>query len=222
MHRGRFVVLEGIDGCGKSTQVQALRDWLPRSGLMPRDAQVVVTREPGGTAFGVALRELLLHPPADQVPGERAELLLYAADRAQHVAECIKPSLDAGHWVISDRFSGSTAAYQGFGRGLPLEAILQLEQFASDGLKPDLTLWLDLPFEEALQRRSHRAKDRIEAQGQAFLERVYSGFQMLAEGAGWWRVEARGPATEVTEGCCRALLECFPMLNDVAASHGKP
>ncbi|MFN5466115.1 MAG: dTMP kinase [Cyanobacteriota bacterium] len=224
--RGRFVVLEGIDGCGKTTQIEALREWLPKSGLMPRTAKVVVTREPGGTAFGAALRELLLHPPAHQVPGARAELLLYAADRAQHVAERIEPSLAAGHWVLSDRFSGSTAAYQGFGRGLPLEAIDQLEQFATGGLLPDLTLWLDVPLEESLQRRSKRAKkrleDRIEAEGQAFLKRVHIGFQTLADGAGWWRVEAMGQPTEVTERCCQALLECFPMLKDEAVAHGRP
>ncbi len=223
--RGRFVVLEGIDGCGKTTQIEALRNWLPNSGLMPRTADVVVTREPGGTAFGEALRELLLHPPAHQVPGERAELLLYAADRAQHVAERIEPSLAAGHWVLSDRFSGSTAAYQGFGRGLPLEAIHQLEQFATHGLQPDLTLWLDVPLEESLQRRNRRTnerlEDRIEAEGQAFLKRVHNGFQTLAEGAGWWRVAAMGHPSEVSERCCQALLECFPMLEDDGVAHGR-
>lgn len=219
-HRGRFVVLEGIDGCGKTTQIEALRDWLPRSGLMPRAAEVVVTREPGGTAFGAALRDLLLHPPAEQVPVERAELLLYAADRAQHVAERIRPSLAAGHWVLSDRFSGSTSAYQGFGRHLPMEAIHQLEQFATDGLQPDLTLWLDVPLEEALQRRHHRGKDRIEAEGEAFLQRVHNGFQVLAETAGWRRVEATGHPTAVTERCYQALLECFPCPDDAGATHG--
>lgn len=219
-HRGRFVVLEGIDGCGKTTQIEALRSWLPRSGLMPRHSQVVVTREPGGTAFGGALRDLLLHPPAHQVPGERAELLLYAADRAQHVAERIAPSLTAGHWVLSDRFSGSTEAYQGYGRGLPLEAIHQLEQFATDGLRPDLTLWLDLPLEQALLRRRHCGQDRIEAEGEAFLQRVHTGFQVLAEGAGWRRVEATGRPTEVSERCFRALLERFPMADGVVAPHG--
>lgn len=219
--RGRFVVLEGIDGCGKTTQIEALRDWLPRSGLLPQHAKVVVTREPGGTAFGEALRDLLLHPPAHQVPGQRAELLLYAADRAQHVAERIVPTLAAGHWVLSDRFSGSTEAYQGFGRGLPLEAIHQLAQFATDGLQPDLTLWLDVSLEEALHRRRQRRKDRIEAEGEAFLQRVQAGFQVLAEGEGWERVEASGPPSEVAERCCAALLERFAKPDGGAVPHGR-
>jgi dTMP kinase len=113
--RGCFLVLEGIDGCGKTTQLERLRAWLPSSGLMPPGAELVVTREPGGTGLGLALRQLLLHPPGDAAPGSTAELLLYAADRAQHVQQCIAPALAAGHWVLSDRFSGSTAAYQGHG-----------------------------------------------------------------------------------------------------------
>lgn len=207
--RGRFVVLEGIDGCGKTTQLEALRAWLPQSGLLATHARVVVTREPGGTPFGEALRDLLLHPPADQVPAQRAELLLYAADRAQHVVERIAPALAAGHWVLSDRYSGSTEAYQGHGRGLPLEAIRQLEQFATDGLTPDLTIWLDVPLPETLQRRRHRGKDRMEAEGEAFLQRVHEGFQTLAQDRGWWRVEAVGDPTAVSERCRMALLERF-------------
>jgi dTMP kinase len=217
--RGRFVVLEGIDGCGKTTQLEALRHWLPGSGLMPDSAELVVTREPGGTAFGGALRELLLHPPAHQVPGERAELLLYAADRAQHVAERIVPSLLAGHWVLCDRYSGSTEAYQGHGRGLGLEAIRQLEQFATDGLQPDLTLWLDVPLEEALLRRGHRGKDRIEAEGEAFLQRVHQGFQLLARRSGWRRVEATGHAMAVLQRCQLALLEHFSGGDGSATPH---
>jgi dTMP kinase len=207
--RGRFVVLEGIDGCGKTTQIEALRHWLPASGLIPAGCGLVVTREPGGTAFGQALRDLLLHPPAHQVPLERAELLLYAADRAQHVAECIAPSLAGGQWVLSDRFSGSTTAYQGHARGLSLEAIHQLEQFATAGLQPDLTLWLDVPVEQALLRRRDRGQDRIEAEGEGFLERVRNGFQVLCQGAGWRRVDAMGDPGLVTERCCQALQECF-------------
>lgn len=216
---GRFVVLEGIDGSGKTTQIQALQEWLPTSGLIPPRKELVVTREPGGTAFGRALRELLLHPPTLLVPGERAELLLYAADRAQHVAERIAPSLAAGHWVLSDRFSGSTEAYQGHGRGLPLEAIRQLERFATAGLRPDLTLWLDLPLEEAVQRRRHRRGDRIEAEGEAFLARVHAGFQALAAGEAWWRVEATGDPATVAERCRQALRERFPAAHPSAPSH---
>ena len=104
--RGRFLVLEGIDGCGKTTQIEALKQWLPSSGLMPEGAQLLVTREPGGTALGQALRQLLLHPPGDAAPESTAELLLYAADRAQHVQQRIAPALEAGHWVLGERFVG--------------------------------------------------------------------------------------------------------------------
>ena len=129
--RGRFLVLEGIDGCGKTTQIEALKAWLPASGLMPEGAQLLVTREPGGTALGQALRQMLLHPPGEAAPESTAELLLYAADRAQHVQQRIAPALAAGHWVLSDRFVGSTAAYQGYGRGLSLDLIDQLAAIAT-------------------------------------------------------------------------------------------
>jgi len=203
---GRFVVLEGIDGCGKTTQLQHLGQWLPTSGLMPAGARLLTSREPGGTPLGRALRELLLHPPADASPCSDAELLLYAADRAQHVAQVIRPALEAGDWVLCDRFSGSTAAYQGYGRGLPLERIAALEGFATGGLEPDLTLWLDLPLEESLRRRGGRAADRIEASGQAFLERVAAGFATLARQRGWQRVDALQSSEMVTQECQAALL----------------
>ncbi len=203
--RGRFVVLEGIDGCGKSTQLQALASWLPGSGLLPEGAQVRLTREPGGTALGQALRELLLHPPGVAAPEPTAELLLYAADRAQHVQQLIEPALAAGHWVLSDRFSGSTAAYQGYGRGLPLQLIVQLEQIATGGLQPDLTLWLDLPLAEACRRRGDRPADRIEAAGDAFLDRVQQGFAALAAARGWQSIAADAPPQAVTRACQQAL-----------------
>ena len=203
--RGRFVVLEGVDGCGKSTQLEALSRWLPTSGLLAAGAELVVTREPGGTALGAALRQLLLHPPGEAAPQPMAELLLYAADRAQHVEQCIRPALAAGHWVLSDRFSGSTAAYQGYGRGLDLARIAQLEQLATGGLAPDLTLWLELPLAESLRRRGERTADRIEASGEVFLQRVIDGFAVLAAGRGWRRVDATG-APERVAAACRGLL----------------
>jgi dTMP kinase len=196
--RGRFLVLEGIDGCGKTTQLQRLQAWLPESGLMPPGAALLVTREPGGTALGLALRQLLLHPPGDAAPGTTAELLLYAADRAQHVQQRIEPALAAGHWVLSDRFSGSTAAYQGHGRGLPLALIDQLAAIATAGLQPDLTLLLELPLAEALRRRGQRPADRIEAGGEAFLQRVCGGFAQLAEQQGWCRIDAGQPLEDVS------------------------
>ena len=188
--RGRFWVLEGIDGCGKTTQIEALKQWLPSSGLMPEGAQLLVTREPGGTALGQALRQLLLHPPGDAAPESPAELLLYAADRAQHVQQRIAPALEAGHWVLGDRFVGSTAAYQGYGRGLSLALIEQLAGIATAGLEPDLTVLLEIPLAESLRRRGHRPADRIEASGEAFLARVCAGFTALAQQYGWCRIEA--------------------------------
>jgi dTMP kinase len=211
--RGRFVVLEGIDGCGKSTQLDALAAWLPHSGLLGPGCELVVTREPGGTALGRALRQLLLHPPNEAAPETTAELLLYAADRAQHVQQLIAPALAAGHWVLSDRFSGSTAAYQGHGRGLPLALIDQLEQIATAGLVPDLTLWLDLPLAEASRRRRDRhgdhGPDRIEAGGDAFLARVHQGFAVLADQRGWLAIAADQPPEPVSAACRRALQQRF-------------
>ena len=188
--RGRFLVMEGIDGCGKTTQMQRLAEWLPSSGLMPSGAQLVQTREPGGTPLGQALRQLLLHPPEAVAPGPVAELLLYAADRAQHVDQVIRPALERGDWVLSDRFAGSTLAYQGYGRELNRELIAQLEQIATTGLQPDATFLLDLPLAVSQSRRADQANDRIEAAGQAFLERVSEGFRVLAAGRGWWCIDA--------------------------------
>jgi dTMP kinase len=205
-----LVVLEGIDGCGKTTQLQRLMDWLPGSGLLVQGCQVVLTREPGGTPLGLALRQLLLHPPQGAAPLTTAELLLYAADRAQHVEQVIQPALAAGHWVLSDRFSGSTAAYQGYGRGLDHSLIGQLETIATLGLKPDLTLWLDLPLAESLRRRGGRAPDRIEAGGQPFLERVAFGFATLASQRGWIRIDAAPQPSLVSEACQAAVLALGP------------
>jgi dTMP kinase len=203
--RGRFVVLEGIDGCGKTTQLEALRQWLPTSGLMPPSAQLVVTREPGGTALGQALRELLLHPPDDCQPAPMAELLLYAADRAQHVAQVIRPALDRGDWVLCDRFTGSTAAYQGYGRWLDLEAIYALESIATGDLVPDLTLWLDVSLAESRRRRGGQLADRIEGEGVAFLGRVADGFLELTMQRDWVCVNADQPVTDVTTTCCNII-----------------
>jgi len=205
MPRGRFVVLEGIDGCGKTTQLEALSRWLPTSGLLAPGAQVVCTREPGGTFLGQALRQLLLHPPEGQAPCSRTELLLYAADRAQHVEERILPALAAGHWVLSDRFTGSTVAYQGDGRGLDRELIAELEGMATGGLQADLTFWLELPLAAALRRRGDRPADRIEAAGEPFLGRVAAGFARLAAERGWQRLDASQPVAAVTAAACEHL-----------------
>jgi dTMP kinase len=204
--RGHFVVLEGIDGCGKTTQIEALRQWLPTSGLLPPGAGVTVSREPGGTALGQALRGLLLHPFDEAAPVPRAELLLYAADRAQHVETVLRPALERGDWVLCDRFTGSTAAYQDYGRGLPLGLIDTLSDIATGGLSADLTLWLDVPLAESYRRRGGQLADRIEGEGVAFLGRVADGFLDLAMQRSWVRIAAGQPVAAVTAACCRAMV----------------
>jgi dTMP kinase len=212
--RGRFIVLEGIDGCGKTTQLEALRQWLPTSGLMPTGARVVVSREPGGTALGQALRELLLHPPGEAAPVPRAELLLYAADRAQHVKTVLRPALDAGDWVLCDRFTGSTAAYQGYGRGWPVALLDTLETLTTGGLQADLTLWLDVSLIDSCWRRREQLADRLEAEGVAFLARVAHGFERLADQRDWTRIDAGQPVAAVTGDCCRAMVRQFGGFNE--------
>jgi dTMP kinase len=198
--------LEGIDGCGKTTQLEALRQWLPSSGLLPFGARVIVSREPGGTALGQALRELLLHPPGEAAPVPRAELLLYAADRAQHVETVLRPALERGDWVLCDRFTGSTAAYQGYGRGEDLGLIDTLENLATGGLQADLTLWLDVRLVESRRRRGGQPGDRIEGEGESFLGHVRVGFSYLAEQRGWTGINAEQPVAAVTAECCRAMV----------------
>jgi dTMP kinase len=204
---GRFIVLDGIDGCGKSTQIRHLAQWLPASGLMPSTASLICTREPGGTPLGQSIRELLLHTEADQVPSVTAELLLYAADRAQHVDTVIRPALLRGDWVLSDRFAGSTLAYQGYGRGLDRQLIARLEAIATTGLEPDLTAWLMVPVEVSLQRRHGQKEDRIEAEGRAFLHRVADGFAVLAEQRNWCRFDAQQSVSKLSQQLEQTLRE---------------
>ena len=211
---GRLLVLEGIDGCVKTTQLRHLANWLPRSGLMPEGARLHLTREPGGTALGMALRKLVLHPPGDASPEPLAELLLYAADRAQHVAQLIRPALEQGHWVLSDRFSGSTLAYQGYGRELDLDLIQQLEQIATAGLVPDLTFWLELSVEESLVRRDARSNDRIEAEGVDFLTRVATGFAVLARERSWVQLQADQQVESVSSALESQLKHHFGPLQE--------
>ena len=175
------MVLEGIDGCGKSTQVRRLADRL----------DAVSTFEPGATPLGASLRSLLLDPAGDPV-AERTEALLMAADRAQHVAQVVAPALDAGRWVVSDRFAASTLAYQGYGRGLDLGDLRALVGWATGGLHPDLTVLLDLPVEVAAARRQGGRADRMEAEGLAFQRRVADGYLALAaeRDAPWLVVDA--------------------------------
>ena len=204
---GRFIVLDGIDGCGKSTQIRHLAQWLPVSGLMPSTAALICTREPGGTPLGQSIRDLLLHTEADQVPSVTAELLLYAADRAQHVDTVIRPALLRGDWVLSDRFAGSTLAYQGYGRGLDHQLITRLESIATTGLVPDLTACLMVPVEVSLQRRHGEKEDRIEAEGRAFLHRVADGFAVLAEQRHWCQLDAQQSVSQLSQALEQTLRE---------------
>ena len=204
---GRFIVLDGIDGCGKSTQIRHLAQWLPVSGLMPSTAGLICTREPGGTPLGQSIRDLLLHTEADQVPSVTAELLLYAADRAQHVDTVIRPALLRGDWVLSDRFAGSTLAYQGYGRGLDHQLITRLESIATTGLVPDLTACLMVPVEVSLQRRHGEKEDRIEAEGRAFLHRVADGFAVLAEQRHWCQLDAQQSVPQLSQALEQTLWE---------------
>jgi dTMP kinase len=204
---GRFIVLDGIDGCGKSTQIRHLAQWLPVSGLMPSTAGLICTREPGGTPLGQSIRDLLLHTEADQVPSVTAELLLYAADRAQHVDTVIRPALQRGDWVLSDRFAGSTLAYQGYGRGLDRQLITRLESIATTGLVPDLTACLMVPVEVSLQRRHGEKEDRIEAEGRAFLHRVADGFAVLAEQRHWCQLDAQQSVSQLSQALEQTLRE---------------
>ncbi|MEM9770112.1 MAG: dTMP kinase [Cyanobacteria bacterium P01_D01_bin.73] len=177
--QGRLITFEGIDGVGKTTQLQCVRSWLADAGWA---RSLVATREPGGTAIGRHLRSVLLQID-DETLDDRAELLLYAADRAQHLAEVIMPALEAGQWVLCDRFTDSTIAYQGFGRGLDMGLVEQSVEIATQGVKPDLTLWFDVDPTLAVARRQARSGkgDRLEAAGLEFQQRVREGFQALAK-----------------------------------------
>ncbi len=177
---GRLIVFEGIEGGGKSSQLQLTEQWLLAGGL-GKSVDVMTTREPGGTGLGKRLRSLLLNDH-ELTLDPRSELLLYAADRAQHVQEVLKPQLEQGKLILCDRFIDSTTAYQGYGRGLDLNLIQQLNAIASDGLESHLTLWLDVAVETGLKRVKQRGKrDRLEADDLAFHHRVRQGYIALAK-----------------------------------------
>ena len=179
MTRGWFITLEGIEGSGKTTQAAILAD-----ALRLRGNQVMVTREPGGTHAGEFIRAIFLDSSISLEV--TAELLLVLADRAQHVREKLRPALDAGQIVISDRYSDSTIAYQGYGRGLDLKLVHDLNRLASDGITPDLTIVLDCPPEIGLERSKARAegairaRDRFEGEQIEFHRRVRDGFRAIA------------------------------------------
>ena len=175
--RGLFITFEGVEGAGKSTQIRRLAANLKREGV-----SVLVTREPGGTPISERIREVLLERQHHKMVST-TELLLYAAARSQHVAQCIAPALAEGQIVISDRFGDAMVAYQGHGRGLDLELIHHLNRVATDGLVPDLTIVLDVPVKVGRERtrRRRRALDRLELEDFEFHQRVREGYLTIAK-----------------------------------------
>ena len=174
--KGRFISLEGIEGTGKSTQAKLLSDYLKEKGF-----EVVLTEEPGGTQIGLRIRELLLSVEHKGMTAV-TELLLYNASRSQHIREIIVPAISSGAIVITDRFTDSTIAYQGFGRGIDLSLINSIDLIATERLRPDITILLDLDAEVGLKRNKGINKtDRLELEDLEFHQRVRNGYHNLAE-----------------------------------------
>ncbi|MEP7011216.1 MAG: dTMP kinase [Acidobacteriota bacterium] len=202
--RGLFVTFEGIDGSGKSTALRRAGEWLAARGLPVR-----TTHEPGGTPLGDAIRGIFLDPRWGHVDGT-VELLLVFASRRQHLQEVIEPALAAGEVVLCDRFTDSTLAYQGAGRGVPRGRIDEIDQIATAGRRPDLTLYFDLPLDEAARRMGAAERgghDRLDGETRAFATRVRDGYRALAaaEPERFRVIDAAGPQPE-TEAAVRAAL----------------
>jgi dTMP kinase len=201
-----FLVFEGLDGSGKSTLIRGLSDELRR-----RNQPFVVTREPGGTPLAEDIRRLLLRTD-EEVPVAETELLLYAASRAQHVAHVIQPALARGEWVLCDRFTASSVAFQCFARGISRTSVDWLNLFATRGVKPDLTVLLDLEVAESRKRQGGRHSqgdqpDRMEREAEEFHEKVRRGYLAQAEESpeSWFVIDARISATEIIESVLRKL-----------------
>ncbi len=192
--RGRYIAFEGWEASGKSTQARILAQQL----------NAVLTREPGGTDLGLSIRDLLLGDGPE--PTERAEALLFAADRAQHLAEVVEPALAEGRDVITDRSYGSTLAYQGYGRGQSLDELLRLVEWSSGGLLPDIVVLITVSVEMADSRLGEN-RDRIESQDAEFAQRVIEGFRTLANSdpARWLIVDGDGSIEEVAQRVTEAV-----------------
>jgi dTMP kinase len=201
---GRFIALEGGEGSGKSTQARRLAERLGSRALL--------TFEPGDSALGVQVRRLLLDSPDLDIT-DRAEALLMAADRAQHVAEVVQPALARGQVVVTDRFAGSSIAYQGYGRQLPAAEVEQLSRWATDGLWPDLVILLEVAPSHAAGRLD-RAKDRLESAGDPFHARVHDGYleQAMADPDRWAIVDGTGSEDDVAAAIWEVVTIRFPDL----------
>ena len=203
--RGRFITVEGVEGAGKSTQMGVIGDFLNEQGI-----GVVTTREPGGTELAEAVRELLLDPDNRGMSTD-TELLLVFAARAEHLHKVIEPALESGDWVVSDRFTDATFAYQGGGRGVEAARIAILEQWLQGDLRPDLTLLLDLPVKTGMARIAARGQaDRFERESEAFFERIRDCYLRRAadEPRRFRRIDANGSAQAVS----RAVLDAVGAL----------
>lgn len=204
MTRGQFIVLEGGEGTGKSTQAALLVERLRQSGV-----DAIAVREPGGTIVGEAMRSIVLDPASEGL-SERSELLLYEASRAQHVAQVIRPALEAGTWVVCDRFADSSMAYQGYGRGIDRDVVKALNQFATAGLEASLTIVIDLDPDLGLRRATGTGADRIEAAGDDFHARVRAGYLEIAREPGHVVVDGSGSVEEIAAAIWTAVSALGP------------
>lgn len=206
MKQGLFIVLEGVEGAGKTTQARLLTEWFDTLGI-----RHTLAREPGGTPVGEAIRDVVLHHRELTMPPE-TELFLILGARAAFTRDVVRPALGEGRLVLADRFDLSTFAYQGFGRGLPLEEVRKANEMATGGLKPHVYLVLDLPVEQGLERKGGVTHgDRIEREGEAFLVRVREGYRTLAaEMSDAHLIDARGGPGAVHSEIRGKLRELFP------------
>lgn len=204
MEKGFFIVFEGPDRSGKSTQAALLKAWLEENGF-----DVILTREPGGTALSEQVRKILLDPNGKVSP--LAELFLFSASRSQHTAEIIKPAIAAGKIVISDRFTLSTEAYQGYGRGLPLDEIQTINNIASERIQPDLTILFDIPEQEFEKRmRAEETKngtDRFESEHLDFRRKIHKAYKDFAQRKGIKKIDASKSIDDIRKEVLRLVKE---------------
>jgi dTMP kinase len=210
--KAKFITFEGSEGCGKTTQITLLADWLKQRG-----ESVICLREPGGTPLGEVIRHLLKHDPAGHDMSAESELLLFTASRAELVRKVIRPALTANHWVICDRFHDSTTVYQGLARGLDFAAVGAINNFALGGTVPSLTLFLDLSPAEARARMLRRPRpvgqdDRMEKEPAEFYEKVINGYRQLAndEAPRIKRIDANGDKAAIFARILTEVQHAFP------------